>query len=106
MGVRKRTDESHLAQSHTNDGGDVVMPGKVRVEPLFQSDNPFEDRYIETPDPAYAPPATGWRRFDTNFQLLMYYDPPSNGNVSKRGERVVLSRRRYFHVGHGGSKMR
>lgn len=86
-GCRSWWRESQHAQSHTNDGVGVAVPGKVRVEPLFQSDNPFEDRYIETPDPAYAPPATGWRRFDTNFQLLVYYDPPLNGNVSRRGER-------------------
>ena len=42
---------------------------------MFQSENPFEDRYIEAPDPAHAPPSTGWRRFDTHFQLLAYYDP-------------------------------
>ncbi|CAM9953059.1 unnamed protein product, partial [Ectocarpus sp. 8 AP-2014] len=54
--------------------GDGRQELQVRVEPAFQTTDPFSDGYIEPPDDAYAPPPTGWRRNDTNFQLLVYYD--------------------------------
>lgn len=47
------------------------------MEPAFQSDEPFGDSYIEAPDAAYAPAGMPWQRQDTNFQLLVYYDPPT-----------------------------
>lgn len=46
------------------------------MESAFQTTDPFGGRYIEDPDPAYAPPDSGWGRYDTKFQLLVYYDPP------------------------------
>ncbi|CAM9375008.1 unnamed protein product [Ectocarpus sp. 4 AP-2014] len=54
--------------------GDGRQELQVRVEPAFQTTDPFSDGYIEPPDDVYAPPPTGWRRNDTNFQLLVYYD--------------------------------
>lgn len=58
-----------------------MRPPKVRVEPAFQSEDPFGDRYIETPDEAFASPLTGWQKKDTGFQLLVYYDKSKNGQV-------------------------
>ncbi|CAB1111431.1 unnamed protein product [Ectocarpus sp. CCAP 1310/34] len=54
--------------------GDGRQELQVRVEPAFQTTDPFSDGYIEPPDDAYAPPPTGWRRNDTNFQLVVYHD--------------------------------
>ncbi|CAM9166116.1 unnamed protein product, partial [Ectocarpus sp. 12 AP-2014] len=54
--------------------GDGRQELQVRVEPAFQTTDPFSDGYIEPPDDAYAPPPTGWRRNDTNFRLLVYHD--------------------------------
>lgn len=55
---------------------------QVRIDLAFQSTDPFADGFIEAPDDAHAAPPTGWRRHDTNFQLLMYFDPikPANGS--------------------------
>ena len=75
---------------------------KVRVEPAFQSTDPFGEHYIEAPDAAFAPPATGWNRQDTSFQLLVYYDQPEHAQViraaSKGWRRFGKGRR----MGHGG----
>lgn len=51
------------------------------MELAFQSTDPFASGYIAPPDDAFAPPPSGWRRHDTNFQLLVYYDPPTVDHV-------------------------
>lgn len=53
----------------------------MRVEPAFQSTDPFAEHYIEAPDAAFSPPTTGWNRQDTSFQLLVYYDQPKHPQV-------------------------
>ncbi|CAM9813986.1 unnamed protein product [Ectocarpus sp. 6 AP-2014] len=62
--------------------GDGRQELQVRVEPAFQTTDPFSGGYIEPPDEAYAPPPTGWRRNDTNFQLLVYYDGQESSSSS------------------------
>lgn len=61
---------------------EVLSFRQVRVELAFQSTDSFADGYIEEPDDVHAPPPTGWRRHDTHFHLLVYYDPPTAGQVS------------------------
>lgn len=61
------------------------------MEHAFQSTDSFAEGYIEAPDDAYAPPPTGWRRHDTNFQLLVYYDPPQSDQVRKRTRPVPMN---------------
>ena len=65
----------------------AAMLLQVRVELAFQSADPFADGFIDPPDDAFAPPPTGWRRHDTNFQLLVYYDPPATNQV--KGEMPI-----------------
>ncbi|CAM9447533.1 unnamed protein product, partial [Scytosiphon promiscuus] len=61
-----------ISRQRTESGRDELQ---VRIELAFQSTDPLTDGYIEAPDDAHAPPPMGWRRHDTNFQLLVYYDP-------------------------------
>eukprot|EP00903_Cladosiphon_okamuranus_P018895 g17378.t1 len=63
---------------------------QVRVEVAFQSTDSFAERYIEAPDDAYAPPPTGWRRHDTDFHLLVYYDPARSDQETAKVKRSPL----------------
>lgn len=92
-GVRKRRAIHLFCCRLAPDSSPRVPSNQVRVELAFQSADSFADGYIEAPDDAYAPPPTGWRRNDTNFQLLVYYDP-ANRQSDQVIPRRMLGRRR------------
>ena len=55
------------------------------MERAFQSTEPFQDDYIEAPDPAYAPSTSAWRRYDTFYQLLVYSEPDAGAQYRGYG---------------------